>query len=84
MPKIFSFLTANTQQNSTSMDYSLSTNYYQHVLWDDVAVEKEITIPGNDSADISATLSVPSDRQTGVYQGFLTFEGKYHKINSPV
>jgi len=84
VPKIFSFWTANTQQNSTSMDYSLSTNYYQHVLWDDVAVEKEITIPGNDSADISATLSVPSDRQTGVYQGFLTFEGKYHKINSPV
>ena len=33
---------------------------------------------------MSATLSVSSDKQTGVHQGFLKFEGKYHKINSPV
>ena len=84
VPKIFSFWKGGTNQNVTSMDYSLSTSYYQNVLWDDITVDKEITIPPNDSALVSATLSVSSDKQTGVHQGFLKFEGKYHKINSPV
>ena len=84
VPKIFSFWKSNTNQNSTSMDYSLSTSYYQNVLWDDVDVDGKITIPPNNSTKVSTTLSVPSDKQTGVYQGFLSFEGKYHKINSPV
>ena len=84
VPKIFSFWKANTNQNSTSMDYSLSTSYYQKVSWDDVDVDGKITIPPNNSTKVYTTLSVPSDKQTGVYQGFLSFEGKYHKINSPV
>ena len=66
------------------MDYSLSTSYYQNVLWDDITVDDKVTILPNDFTDVRATLSVPSDKQTGVYQGFLNFEGKYHKINSPV
>ena len=41
VPKIFSFWKANTNQNSTSMDYSLSTSYYQNVLWDDVDVDRK-------------------------------------------
>jgi len=84
VPKIFSFWKGNTNQNSTSMDYTLSTSYYRNILWDDVVVDEETTIPPNNSTKVSATLSVPSDKQTGVYQGFLSFEGKYHKINSPV
>ena len=82
--EIFSFWKGNTNQNSTSMDYTLSTSYYQNILWDDVIVDEETTIPPNNSTKVSATLSVPADKQTGVYQGFLSFEGKYHKINSPV
>ena len=89
VPMIFSFWKGNTNQNSTSMDYTLSTSYYQNVLWDDITVsgalvDDELTIFANDFTDVRATLSVPSDRQTGVYQGFLSFEGKYHKINAPV
>jgi hypothetical protein len=84
VPKIFSFWKGNTQNNSTSMDYTLSTNYYQNVLWDNVSVDEAITIPPNDSAEVIATLLVPTDQQTGLYQGFVSFEGKYHKINSPV
>jgi len=84
VPKIFSFWKGNTNQNSTSMDYTLSASYYQDVLWDDVIVDEEITVPPNNSSKISATLLVPPNKQTGVYQGFLSFEGKYHKINSPV
>ena len=84
VPEIFSFWKGNTNQNVTSMDYTLSTSYYQNVLWDDVIVDEEITIPPNNSSKITATLSVAPDKQTGVYQGFLSFEGKHHKINSPV
>jgi len=84
VPKIFSFWKGNTNQNSTSMDYTLSASYYQNVSWDDITVYDEVTILPNDFTDVRATLSVPSDKQTGVYQGFLSFEGKYHKIKSPV
>ncbi len=84
VPKKFSFWKGNTNQNATAMDYSISVSYYQNVLWDDVTVDKEITIPPNNSSNIDVVLSVPPDSQTGVYQGFLNFEGKYHKINSPV
>jgi len=89
VPTTYSFWKGNTNQNSTSMDYTLSTSYYQNVLWDDVTVsgaliDDELTIFANDFTDVRATLSVPSDKQTGVYQGFLSFEGKYHKINAPV
>jgi len=84
VPKKFSFWKGNTNQNATAMDYALSVSYYQNVLWDDVTVDKEITIPPNSSSMIDVTLTVPPDSHTGVYQGFLNFEGKYHKINSPV
>jgi len=66
------------------MDYALSLSYYQNVLWDEITVDKEITIPPNSSSNVHVTLSVPLDSHTGVYQGFLNFEGKYHEINSPV
>ena len=84
VPEIFSFWRGNTHQNVTSIDYTVSTGYYQNVLWDDVVVDEEITIPPNSSSQVSAKLSVSPDKQTGVYQGFLNFVGKYHKINSPV
>ena len=85
VPKIFSFWQGNTNQNVTSMGYSLSTSYYEDVLWDDITVNNpEVTILANDFTDVVTTLSVPINKQTGVYQGFLNFEGKYHEINSPV
>jgi len=85
VPKIFSFWKGNTNQNATAMNYALSTSYYQNVLWDDVTVNNsEVTILPNDSTDVHVTLSVPTDKQTGVYPGFLNFEGKYHSINAPV
>jgi len=84
VPKIFSFWQGNTQQNATAMDYSLSISYYQDVLWDNITVDDEVTILDNDFTDVVATLSVPPDSQSGVYQGFLKFEGKYHTIKAPV
>jgi len=84
VPQKFSFWKGNTNQNATAMDYALSISYYQNVLWDEITVDKEITVPPNSSSSVRVTLSVPPDSHTGVYQGFLNFEGKYHEINSPV
>jgi len=66
VPTKYSFWKGNTNQNSTSMDYTLSTSYYQNVLWDDITVsgalvDDELTIFANDFTDVRATLSVPSD-----------------------
>jgi len=84
VPKKFSFWKGNTNQNTTAMDYAISISYYQNVLWDEITVDKEITIPPNNSSNVRVTLSVPPDSHTGVYQGFLNFKGKHHEINSPV
>ena len=84
VPQKFSFWKGNTNQNATAMDYALSVSYYQNILWDEITVDKEITIPPNSSSNVHVTLSVPRDSHTGVYQGFLNFEGKYHEINSPI
>jgi len=92
VPNKYSFWRGNINQNATAMEYTLSTNYYESAAWDNVNLEyqginaKELTlsVPPNDSIDVTATLSVPLDEQTGVYQGFLNFVGEYQKVSSPV
>jgi hypothetical protein len=92
VPDKYSFWQGKTNQNATSMEYTLSTSYYQSTTWNDVDLEYEgvngkeitLTVPPNDSVNVSATLSVPLDKYTGVYQGFLNFEGEYQKVSSPV
>ena len=41
-------------------------------------------MPPKDVATVDMTLVAPTDLQTGVYQGFLTFEGEKHLVNTPV
>nr|MCS5651203.1 S8 family serine peptidase [Candidatus Neomarinimicrobiota bacterium] len=92
VPSKYSFWRGNINQNATSMEYTLSTSFYESAAWDEVNLEyqgitgKELTfaVPPNDSIEISAVLSVPLDKQTGVYQGFLNFEGEHQKVSSPV
>ena len=85
VPVKYSFWKGNTNQNSTSMDYTLSAGFYENVLWDDVSIDKQkITVGPKNSSKISATISVPTGQHTGVYQGFLSFEGKTSEVKSPV
>ena len=71
--------------NSTSMDYTLSVSYYQKEKWSVIWPQSQIvTVPPKDVATIDVTLIAPIDLQTGVYQGFLTFEGEKHLVNAPV
>ena len=85
VPKIFSFWIGNTNQNSTSMDYTLSASYYEKnnwpLIWSD---SKIINVYPKNSTTVDITLIIPNDFQTGVYQGFLNFQSNEHSVNAPV
>ena len=85
VPNTFSFWLGNTNNNSTSMDYTLSASYYEKnkwsLIWSD---SKIITVPPQNSSTVDVTLIVPNDLQTGVYQGFLNFKSNNHSVNAPV
>jgi hypothetical protein len=85
VPTRFSYWLGDTKMNSTSMDYTLSASYYQKEKWSVIWSESQtITVPPKDVATVDMTLVAPTDLQTGVYQGFLTFEGEKHLVNAPV
>jgi hypothetical protein len=85
IPTKYSFWLGDTRQNSTSMNYTLSASYYQKQNWSVMWPESStITVPPQDIANVKVNLVLPSDIQTGLYQGFLTFEGDKHTVNAPV
>jgi hypothetical protein len=85
VPTRFSYWAGDTKLNSTSMDYTLSASYYQKQNWSVMWPESSsITIPPKDSANVKINLVLPTNIQTGVYQGFLKFESDKHTVNSPV
>jgi hypothetical protein len=85
VPTRYSYWLGDTNQNSTSMDYTVSASYYQKdkwsVMWPD---SNSVDVPSKNVATVDVTLIVPDDFQTGVYQGFLTFENDSHSVNAPV
>ena len=85
VPTRYSYWLGDTKMNSTSMDYTLSASYYQKEKWPVLWPESQtITVPPKDTATVDVTLVASDDLQTGVYQGFLTFEGEKHLVNAPV
>ena len=85
VPERFSFWGGSIKQNSTSLDYTLSASYFKKNIWNNVKVEKEIiSIPPKQTIEVNVELLTADDQKTGVYDGFLTFEGEHHKVNVPV
>ena len=85
VPTRFSYWLGNTAQNSTSMDYTLTASYYEKDRWQVIWPRTEsLAVPPNGTATVDVNLVVPTDFQTGTYQGFLTFEGQSHAVNAPV
>ncbi|MFB5624744.1 MAG: S8 family serine peptidase, partial [Nitrosopumilus sp.] len=71
VPTRHSYWLGDTQKNSTSMDFTLTTNFYKKDNWDLIWLDnKRIQIPPKNSSEITATLVVPTNFQSGVYQGF--------------
>ncbi|MDF2422044.1 MAG: S8 family serine peptidase [Nitrosopumilus sp.] len=85
VPTRYSYWLGDTKQNSTSMDYTLSASYDEKEKWPLLWAEHEtISVPPENSSTVDVTLVTPTDFQTGVYQGFLTFESERHVVNAPV
>jgi len=84
VPTRYSYWLGDTKQNSTSMDYTISASYYEKEKWSMFWSETEtITVSPKSSSTVDVTLVTPNDLQTGVYQGFLTFESDKHTVNAP-
>ena len=85
VPTRYSYWLGDTKQNSTSMDYTISASYYEKEKWPIIWSESEtVSVPAEDSSTVDVTLVAPIDFQTGVYQGFLTFESEKHIVNAPI
>ncbi len=85
VPTRYSYWLGDTKLNSTSMDYTLSSSHYEKEKWSLLWSESEtISVPPLKSSTVDITLVTPNDIQTGVYQGFLTFESEKHIVNAPV
>ncbi|MDH3853305.1 MAG: S8 family serine peptidase, partial [Nitrosopumilus sp.] len=84
VPTRYSYWLGDTKLNSTSMDYTLSASYYEKEKWPAIWSEsKMISVPPKNSSTLDVTLVTPNDLETGVYQGFLTFESDRHTVNAP-
>ena len=85
VPERYSYWGGSIHANSTSMDYTLSASYFKKNNWNDVTVEKQvITIPPHQIIEVNAEILSRDDQKTGIYDGFLTFEGEHHTANIPV
>ena len=85
VPTRYSYWLGDTKQNSTSMDYTISANYYEKKRWSIMWSEFEtISVSPKNIATIDVTLIVPDDYPTGIYQGFLNFKSDKHTVNAPI
>ncbi|MGQ0638517.1 MAG: S8 family serine peptidase [Nitrososphaerota archaeon] len=85
VPTRYSYWLGDTKKNSTSMDYTVTASFYKKQNWDNVWVNyNEVQVPSQSLIDIVATLIVPLDAKSGVYQGFISFKGDSHEVNVPI
>ena len=85
VPERYSYWGGPINQNSTSMDYTLSASYFKKNNWNDVSIEKQIvTIPPMGIVEINAKILTNDHQKTGIYDGFVTFEGEHQTTNVPV
>lgn len=85
VPTRYSYWLGDTTKNSTSMNYTLTANYYGKENWNVVWTNTDkLQVPPKSSKEITATIVVPPNYHTGVYQGFLKFQSSNHTVNAPV
>jgi len=85
VPERYSFWGGPINQNSTSMNYTLSASYFKKNNWSDITIDKQdITVPPKQTVQLDAEIITQTNQKTGVYDGFLTFESNLHTVNVPV
>ena len=63
-------------------DYETGTQVVSALKGINLSVEKNnVSIPPLSSVEINSTIKTTADQQTGIYDGFLLFDGKFHKLN---
>ena len=85
VPERYSFWGGSIKQNSTSFDYTLSANYFKKQNWDEISLDKKsVSIEPRQTVEIETTISTNNEQKTGIYDGFIKFEGEHHSVNVPV
>ena len=85
VPTRYSYWLGDTKMNSTSMDYTLSASYYQKEPWSVISIDNQtVSVPPKNNVTLDVSLTVPQETQTGIYQGFLSFQTSNHTVNAPV
>ena len=85
VPERYSFWGGSIKENSTAFDYTLSASYFKKDTWTDVTLDKEIiSILPNQTIDVNVNIQTQKDQKTGIYDGFIKFEGEHHTVNVPV
>ncbi len=85
VPVKYSFWTGNTGTDAEPMHYTITSSYYKRDTWTQVWTDRSsMTVEANGTATVEATIVVPEDHMTGMYHGFLEFNGRYHAVGVPV
>ena len=85
VPERYSFWGGSIKENSTAFDYTLSASYFKKDTWTGVTLDKEIiSILPNQTIDVNVNIQTQKDQKTGIYDGFIKFEGEHHTVNVPV
>ena len=85
VPSRYSFWIGDIKQNATAMNYSLSASFFAKESWDNLSLDQnKISIPPLASAEIKSSITTSAEQETGIYDGFLMFEGDHHKVSVPV
>ncbi len=85
VPTVFSYWSGNTNQNTTSMNYTLVASFYKKSGWDMVTVGNDMLQASPHGKGVfNARIEVPEDAMPGIYQGFITLKSSSQVSNVPV
>lgn len=85
IPDRYSYWQVDPVGKSDPMDYTVTASYYGHNEWPVIwPARNTVTVPPDGTSEVDVTLVVPESYRTGVYQGYLKFEGALHKVIAPV
>ncbi|MGI0006234.1 MAG: hypothetical protein ACREAI_07450, partial [Nitrososphaera sp.] len=85
VPTVFSFWRGDRLINSTSMNYTLTLEFYKRLPNPDVQLDRtQLTVPAEGEASIGATAAARDDALSGIYYGEILFKGPKHSVMMPV
>ncbi|MGI0019564.1 MAG: S8 family serine peptidase, partial [Nitrososphaera sp.] len=85
VPTVFSFWRGDRLINSTSMNYTLTIEFYKRLPNPDVLLDRaQLTVPAEGKASVGATAIARGSALPGIYYGEILFKGPKHSILMPV